>query len=109
ALDSLHAYRNLFAALKPVHPWNTPDDQAFLQLLGGWRADRDSGEQGLTLAGLLMFGQWPAISEAAPLYFLDYQEQSDQPDADARWLDRVVPDGSWSGNLFDFFRQVSGR
>lgn len=23
-----------------------------------------------------------------------------------RWLDRIVPDGAWSGNLYDFFRRV---
>ena len=23
-----------------------------------------------------------------------------------RWLDRVVPDGTWSGNVFDFYRKV---
>jgi len=61
--------------------------------------------QGLTLAGLLMFGQWPAISEACPNYFLDYQEQPIDT-TETRWLDRVVPDGSWSGNLFDFYRKV---
>lgn len=42
----------------------------------------------------------------APLYFVDYQEQPDEPDTSVRWLDRVVPDGTWSGNLFDFYRKV---
>jgi ATP-dependent DNA helicase RecG len=23
-----------------------------------------------------------------------------------RWVDRLVPDGTWSGNLFDFYRRV---
>ena len=106
---SLHAYRNLFMTLRPDHPWNTPDDPEFLRLLGGWREDRQTGEHGLTLAGLLMFGQWPAINEALPLYFVDYRETGDRPDTDVRWLDRVIPDGSWSGNLFDFFRKVSRK
>lgn len=52
-LDSLHAYRNMLASHKPDHPWIVPDDDAFLRLIGGWRQDRNSGEQGLTLAGLL--------------------------------------------------------
>ena len=36
---------------------------------------------------------------------VDYQEQ---PEAgmETRWLDRVIPDGTWSGNLFDFYRRV---
>lgn len=105
-LESLHAYRNIFTAVKSGHPWATLGDQEFLQLLGGWRDDRSTGESGLTLAGLLMFGQWSRIADAAPLYFVDYQEQQDQPDTETRWLDRVIPDGTWSGNLFDFYRKV---
>ena len=105
-LESLHAYRNAFAVHRPGHPWIALDDQAFLQRLGGWREDRASGQAGLTAAGLLMFGRWPAIPEAFPLYFVDYQEQTGDPDSPTRWLDRVVPDGSWSGNLYDFFRRV---
>ena len=81
---------------------------SLLRALGGWRRERSTDEEGLTLAGLLMLGRWPAIHEAAPYYFVDYQErpaESDEND-DARWLDRVVPDGTWSGNLFDFYRRV---
>lgn len=105
-LESLHAYRNQFASQKPGHPWVGVDDTEFLRLLGAWRDDRNTDENGLTLAGVLMFGQWPAIMECAPLYFVDYQEQPDVPDTAVRWLDRVVPDGTWSGNVFDFYRKV---
>ena len=105
-LDSLHAYRNQFASYKSGHPWVGANDTEFLHLLGAWREDRETKENGLTLAGLLMFGQWPAIMTCAPLYFVDYQEQPDEPDTSVRWLDRVVPDGTWSGNLFDFYRKV---
>ena len=105
-LESLHAYRNQFASYKSGHPWVGADDTEFLHLLGAWREDRETKEIGLTLAGLLMFGQWPAIMACAPLYFVDYQEQPDEPDTSVRWLDRVVPDGTWSGNLFDFYRKV---
>jgi hypothetical protein len=52
-----------------------------------------------------MFGTWAAIQEACPHYFLDYQER---PEArtERRWVDRLVPDGTWSGNLFEFYRRV---
>ena len=105
-LESLHAYRNQFASYKSGHPWVGADDTEFLHLLGAWQEDRETKENGLTLAGLLMFGQWSAIMTCAPLYFVDYQEQPDEPDTSVRWLDRVVPDGTWSGNLFDFYRKV---
>lgn len=75
-------------------------------MLGGWRENRATGEGGLTLAGLLMFGQWPSITEAAPLYFVDYQERPADIQSETRWLDRIVPDGTWSGNVFDFYRRV---
>ena len=77
-----------------------------MRLIGGWREDRASGEAGLTAAGLLMFGQWTSIAEAFPLYFLDYQERPADAQSQTRWLDRIVPDGAWSGNLYDFFRRV---
>lgn len=103
--ECLQAYRNAFAAHRPDHPWVSENDDAFLRLIGAWRQDRETGEAGLTLAGLLMFGRGPSISEAAPLYFLDYQELPADT-SQTRWLDRVVPDGSWSGNLYDFYRRV---
>ncbi|MFG6439798.1 RNA-binding domain-containing protein [Roseateles sp. LKC17W] len=105
-LDSLHAYRNAFAVQRPGHPWVALDDAAFLNMIGGWREDRATGTSGLTAAGLLMFGRWPALPEVFPLYFVDYQERPADPGSNVRWLDRVVADGSWSGNLYDFFHRV---
>lgn len=107
--DSLKAYRNIFRADKPDHPWLALDDQGFLQMLGGWRQDRATGESGLTVAGLLMFGRWPSIAEALPMYFVDYQERPANYASTVQWLDRVVPDGTWSGNVFDFYRRVVNK
>lgn len=103
--DSLRIYRQMLKDEKPGHPYLEQDDHAFLTSLRGWRRDRASGEQGLTLAGLLMFGRWEAIQEAVPHYFLDYQERPEAK-TELRWVDRLVPDGSWSGNLFEFYRRV---
>lgn len=104
--ESLRAYRQLFVNRDPSHPWNALADQDFLRQIGGWRQHRETGEAGLTLAGLLMFGQWLSITEAMPLYFLDYQERPADYAATVQWLDRIVPDGTWSGNAFDFYRRV---
>jgi len=73
--DSLRIYRQMLADKKPGHPFLDHQGEAFLQQLGAWRRDRQSGEHGLTLAGLLMFGTWSAIQEAVPHYFVDYQER----------------------------------
>jgi ATP-dependent DNA helicase RecG len=110
-MESLQAYRNMMGSHKPGHPWTTVDNLSLLRALGGWGPDPESEKEGLTLAGLLMLGQWPAISRAVPYYFVDYQERPtiEEQERDIRWLDRVVPDGTWSGNLFDFYLRVVRR
>ncbi len=69
--DSLAAYRNLFRSSKPGHPWLALDHREMLRRLGGWKRDRESGAEGLTLAGLLMFGQLHTIREEVDTYLLD--------------------------------------
>jgi len=103
---TLRAYRNLFRSTKPTHPWNSLDDHEFLRSIGGLTQDRASGEEGLTLAGLLMFGKLRPILDAVPYYLLDYQERRAEDDDGTRWVDRVTTDGTWSGNLYDFFQIV---
>lgn len=104
-MDSLRIYRQMLKDEKPGHPYLEQDDFAFLTSLRGWRRDRITKEEGLTLAGLLMFGRWSAIQEAVPHYFLDYQERPEAK-TELRWVDRLVPDGTWTGNLFEFYRRV---
>lgn len=103
--ETLRAYRQVFTNRDPGHIWNTLGDLEFLRQIGAWRRDRETGDSGLTLAGLLMFGQMAAIQEELPNYMLDYQER---PEArtEKRWIDRLTLDGKWSGNLYDFYRKV---
>lgn len=103
--ESIRIYRQMLRDEKPGHPYLEQNDFGLLQSLRGWRRDRQSGEEGLTLAGLLMFGNWIAIQEAVPHYFLDYQERPEAK-TELRWVDRLVPDGTWTGNLFEFYRRV---
>ena len=103
APDTLRAYRTEFAVRRPGHLWNGYADDEFLECIGGWYRDRATGESCLTLAGLLMFGQQHTIVQQVPYYGPDYQEQAP---GNARWLDRVTPDASWSGNVYDFYRRV---
>ncbi len=103
--ESLRIYRQMLRDEKPSHPFLELDDFNFLSSLRGWRRDRETGKCGLTLAGLLMFGRWSAIQEAVPGYFVDYQERPEAK-AELRWVDRLVPDGTWTGNLFEFYRRV---
>lgn len=102
---TFRTYRQVFTNRDPGHVWNGYEDREFLRHIGGWRRDRETGESGLTLAGLLMFGQMVAIQEELPNYMLDYQERPEAK-TEARWIDRITLDGKWSGNLYDFYRKV---
>lgn len=104
-LDSLKVYRNLLSANNPQHPYLACEPFELFKMVGGWRKDRETGKEGITLAGVLMFGKWDAIIAAAPNYMVDYQERPEAK-TELRWVDWVCPDGTWSGNLFDFYRKV---
>lgn len=106
--STFRAYRNQFRAARQEHPWHDEDDLALLRSLGGWRRDRQTGLEGLTLAGLLMFGKLPSIQEALPHYVVDYQERL-PGSPEIRWSDRITTDGTWSGNLYDFYRRTIQR
>jgi predicted HTH transcriptional regulator len=101
-------YRQNFKALKPDHIWNDEPDQEFLRLINGWRWDRSSSEEGVTAAGMLMFGRLTEIQEIFPYFMLDYQEYAEGK-TPTHWIDRVTLDGTWSGNVFDFYQLVMQR
>ncbi len=108
--DSLRQFRNRMASVRPGHAWLAEDDSGLLRRLGGWRRDRLTGLEGLTLAGLLMFGREQAIRDpsAVPGFQLDYRERfSDDPAT--RWTDRLTLDGSWEGNVFQFNQLVTAK
>ncbi|KQM77410.1 RNA-binding domain-containing protein [Xylophilus sp. Leaf220] len=104
-MESVAAYRNRFAAVRPGHVWTELPVPEFLERIGAWGKNREKGISGLRVAGLLMFGRAEVIRDALPHYMVDFQER---PEArtERRWIDRLVPDGTWSGNLYDFFRKV---
>ncbi|MCK0509260.1 RNA-binding domain-containing protein [Aromatoleum anaerobium] len=104
-MESVAAYRNRFAAVKPGHVWTDLPLPEFLERIGAWGKNREEGLSALRLAGLLMFGRAEVIRDALPHYMVDYQERPEAR-AEKRWIDRLVPDGSWSGNVYDFFRKV---
>ena len=106
--ESLKSYRNQFRSTKPGHPWVTLDDREFLRSLGAWTVDRATTREGLTVAGLLMFGRLRPILDMVPNYIVDYQEWA-EPRAEERWVDRLTTDGTWSGNLYDFYRRVINK
>lgn len=110
--ETLRAYRSVFKVHAPNHPFIVLDDNVvLLRKLGGIVANRESGKDELSLAALLMFGRHEVIREVLPTFHLDYQEIPTDTvvEAGARWVDRVSPDGTWSGNLFSFYQLVLPR
>jgi ATP-dependent DNA helicase RecG len=105
--ETLRKYRQLFANVKPTHPWLSLADKEFLEKLGGYRKDRNSHKEGLTLAALLMFGKTESVTdlECAPAFFPDFREYLGGND-DTRWSDRIYQDGAWECNLFNFYLRV---
>lgn len=104
-MDTVAAYRNRFAAVKPGHVWSDLPVPEFMERIGAFGRNREEGFTGLRLAGLLMFGRAEVIRDALPNYMVDYQERPEAK-TERRWIDRLIPDGSWSGNVYDFFRKV---
>ena len=104
-METFSAYRMAFQNRKPNHVFAQQTNEVFLQSIGGWARDRERGVEGLTVAGLLMFGRYRSIQDEFPNYALDYRELPADP-KEARYLDRLVTDGLWSGNLYDFYRRV---
>ena len=62
-LDTLTAYRMEFDIRNPGHVWSPLSHRDFLMNLGGYTVERPSGREGLTTAGLLMFGKGLPIRE----------------------------------------------
>ncbi|GAB6169098.1 hypothetical protein JCM1393_15580 [Clostridium carnis] len=105
--DTIDSFRNRLRAVKPNHPWVSLEDKSFLYKLGAYDKDRKTGREGITAAGLLMFGEDRSITDEFPKYFLDYREKMSQ---DVRWDYRVISsDGTWSGNIFDFYFKIINR
>ena len=106
--ETLSRYRTMFQNNNPDHVWNQEDNKQFLTMLGGYKKDRSKGIEGLTIAGLLMFGKGISIRERFSNLMMDYRDES-QATAEMRWGDRVTYDGTWENNLFNFFMKVSPK
>lgn len=107
---TLKKYRMEYDRRHVKHPWALLSDMEFLEKIGAYRKDRRSGEEGFTVAGMLMFGKTESINdqECLPHYFVDYREHMTD-DPGVRWTDRIYPDGRWSANLYEFYNRVLDR
>lgn len=106
--ETLKAYRIRFATWNPDHIWNKDDDKAFLIHLGGYTTDRRTKQEGLTPAGLLMFGKGLPIRDYFDNIRMDYIDKTGI-EGDMRWSDRLTYDGTWENNLCNFLWMVAPK
>ena len=104
-LETLKAYRIEYELHNPDHVWNGIDNKSFLRNLGGYTVDRTTGKEGLTTAGLLMFGTGLAIRERFENIRMDYLDESNLT-PERRWNDRLTYDGMWENNLYNFIKRT---
>lgn len=104
-MTTLKNYRNEFENRNIGHTFNQLDDKEFLRQFGGYTIDRTTGKEGLTLAGLLMFGKGLSVRERFSNFRMDYIDKTNLV-GDMRYSDRITYDGTWENNLYNFFRRV---
>lgn len=104
-VESLRSFQQSVATRSPETNFDTLSHLNFLKQVGGWKKNRETGTEGLTVAALLMFGNYQSIRDEFPDYFVDYQQRPESK-TEQRYIDRVCPDVTWSGNLYDFYRKV---
>lgn len=102
---TVRRYRELSKANRPDLPHHRKDFQEYLQLIEAWRRDRQTGEEGPTVAGILMFGTDVAIREIRHNHVIDYRRVPHDESASRRWTDRV----RWTGNLFGAWEEIFPR
>ena len=107
-IPTLDNYRVLFKTNNPDHIWNGLDHKDFLIQLGGYTVNRSNGVEGLTLAGLMMFGKGLPIRERFDNIRMDYIDRS-HLEGEQRYSDRLTYDGMWENNLYNFLRIVLSK
>ena len=72
--------------------------KTFLKNLGGYIVDRTTGKEGLSMAGLMMFGKGLSVQERFANFRMDYIDFCNLI-GDERYSDRLTYDGRWENNL----------
>ncbi len=102
-VDTLHGYRNAFNGHNPGHIYEKLSDLEFLRNLGGYGSNPLQQTEGLTVAGLLMFGKSVTIHQVFPNFRFDYLNLIGiEPGDSKKWNDRLTDDGRWEHNIYNF-------
>lgn len=98
--DLIDRARKMATIKNPQHPWGAMDNDELLRSARLYGMDRQTGEQGYTLAAAMLFGTDEAIGDICPAYKTDAVVRIHDKD---RYDDRLVT----TTNLFDAYDQLS--
>lgn len=85
--DLVARVRQMAVDRKPDHPWGPLDDAAMLRSAKLYAKDRSTGEEGFTLAAVLLLGDDDVIGDVCPAYKTDAVFRMSDSD---RYDDRLV-------------------
>lgn len=85
--ETIAKARALAARRAPGHPWESMDDEELLRSAKVYARDRRTGDEGYTLAAVLLFGTDEAIADVCPAYETDAIVRRENLD---RYDDRVT-------------------
>jgi ATP-dependent DNA helicase RecG len=93
--------RNLIKSNEANHPWLSISDEQLLQKAGLWKRDYQTGQEGYTLAAILLLGKDEVIQQVLPHYKIDALVRITNTD---RYDDRLYI----QTNLIDAYDQLLG-
>ncbi len=93
--------RNLIKSNEANHPWLSLNDEQLLQKAGFWKRDYQTGQEGYTLAAILLLGNDEVIQQVLPHYKIDALVRISNTD---RYDDRLYI----QTNLIDAYDQLMG-
>lgn len=104
--ETIKKFRNYFSSYDPTSPLLGLSVDDFLRRIGACSVNRAQNTEGITLAGLLLFGKTEAILERLPAfenqyYYLDSTEWG----TGHRWDDRIIS----QQNLIETFLLIMER
>lgn len=108
--ETIRRFRQAMHDRNPTQPFLSSEGEAFLRKIKAYGTDRETKQNGVSAAGLLMFGRHENIVDEFPNYLVDMREFTSGSSAlGDEYVRRLTPDGTWSGNLFDFYSRAYAR
>ena len=103
--NTIAVYRTRFRNNNEGHIYEELSDKDFLTKMGAYHFDKKRNIEGVTSAGVLMFGKTETFNKIYHNVNLDYRDETNLF-GDMRWSDRIIENGLWEKNLYNFITKV---